>query len=266
MKKSYCTDLAAQYKFGLLNKDIYKDIPKSTRYIWKNKDFSKIVGFDMVFSDEKLELLKTFLSNQTLLKAAKGLFFIFSYWMSIVANIREMNSLLRKNMESIIKTIDLATPLMGLKHACKLFKISENQFYAWKRKVACLLSPVDKCFKQNPSNIAPSELKVIKQFVQNEQYKDYPLVGIYYKMMRSEKAFMSLTSFYKYAKLFDNSTDRKLFKAKQKTGIRAAKSKEIIHADVCVYRPLDYTKCFIYFIDNIVSPSVRLQIVRHPEW
>jgi transposase InsO family protein len=29
------------------------------------------------------------------------------------------------------------------------------------------------------------------------------------------------------------------------------KPKEIIHADVCVYRPLDYTKCFIYFIvDN----------------
>ncbi|MDR2971028.1 MAG: transposase family protein, partial [Bacteroidales bacterium] len=33
--------------------------------------------------------------------------------------------------------------------------------------------------------------------------------------------------------------------------MRAAKPKEIIHADVCVYRPLDNTKCFIYFIvDN----------------
>ena len=42
-----------------------------------------------------------------------------------------------------------------------------------------------------------------------------------------------------------------MFKAKKKTGIRAAKPKEIIHADVCVYRPLDNTKAFIYFIvDN----------------
>ena len=70
-------------------------------------------------------------------------------------------------------------------------------------------------------------------------------------MMRKAKAFMSLSTFYKYAKIFDNQTNRKLFKAKPKIGIRATKPKEIIHADVCVYRPLDYTKCFIYFIvDN----------------
>jgi len=251
MKKSYCTNLAVQFQIGMLSKDIYKNIPKSTLYVWKCKDFSKIIGYDMMFTDEKLELIKTFLSNQTLLKAAKGLFFIFSCWISIVVNVRGMKSLLRKNMESIIKTIDLAISLMGLKHACKLFKISQNQFYAWKRKVTCLLSPVDKCFKQSPLNIAPSELKIMKQFIQDEQYKDYSWVAIYYEMMRNGKAFMSLTSFYKYAKLFDNISNRKLFKAKPKTGIRAAKPKEIIHADVCVYRPLDYTKCFIYFIvDN----------------
>ena len=77
------------------------------------------------------------------------------------------------------------------------------------------------------------------------------MVAVYYEMMRKGKAFMSLTTFYKYAKLFDNAAKRRLFKAKQKKGIRAAKPKEIIHADVCVYRPLDNTKAFIYFIvDN----------------
>ena len=140
---------------------------------------------------------------------------------------------------------------MGLKHACKLFKISENQFYAWKRKINCIFSPLEKCLKQNPLNISASELITMKTFVRDEQYKDYPLAAIYYEMMRQEKAFMSLTAFYKYAKFFDNAANRRKFKAKQKTGIRAEKPKEIIHADVCVYRPSDYTKCFIYFIvDN----------------
>jgi len=251
MKRSYCTDIAAQYKYGLLSKNIWKKIPKSTRSAWKGKDFSKLVGYDMVFTDEKIELIKAFLTNQTLLKAAKGLFFVFSCWISITANVRGMKSLVRKNMESIVKTIDYVTPLMGLRHACKLFKISENQFYVWKRKVTCLLSPVDKCLNQSPLNISPSELKTIKQFAQDEQYKDFPLVAVYYEMMRNEKAFMSLTSFYKYAKFFDNAGNRKIFKVKRKIGIRAIKPKEIIHADVCVHRPLDNTKCFIYFIvDN----------------
>ena len=66
MKKSYYTDLAVQFKFGLLKKEIYRNIPKSTLYVWKNKDFSKMVGYDIVFTDEKLELMKAFLSNKRL--------------------------------------------------------------------------------------------------------------------------------------------------------------------------------------------------------
>jgi hypothetical protein len=251
MKKSYCTDIQLQYKFDLLNKDLYKNIPKSTRNSWKKRDFSKMVGYDMALTDEKIELIKTFLSNQTLLKAAKGLFFVYSCWISITINIRGMKTLLRKNMETIVRTIELVEPLMGVKHACKLFKISLHQFYAWKRKTVCSLSSLNQCVKQTPLAISPSEQQIIKSFVQNDRYKDYSLATIYYEMMRNKKAFMSLTSFYKYAKIFDNISVRKLFKAKQKTGIRATKPKEIIHADVCVYRPLDYTKCFIYFIvDN----------------
>ena len=164
---------------------------------------------------------------------------------------RGIKTMLRKNKDIIVKTIDMIIPLMGLKHACKLFKISQTQFYAWKRKIACALSPLSSCLKANAFNIAPSELEIMKTFIQNEQYKDYSLAAIYYEMMRQGKAFVSLSTFYKYAKLFDNAVNRKRFKAKPKTGIRAKNPKEIIHADVCVYRPLDYTKCFIYFIvDN----------------
>jgi transposase InsO family protein len=146
--------------------------------------------------------------------------------------------------------------LMGLKHACKLFQISENQFYAWKRKIHCALSPLNLCLKQGSFIISSSELKAVKTFVQELQYKNYPLVAVYYEMMRKAKAFMSLTTFYKYAKYFDGANNRRRFKPKQKTGIRASKPKEIIHADVCVYRPQDYTKTFIYFIADNFSRMI----------
>ncbi|MDD4210393.1 MAG: integrase core domain-containing protein [Bacteroidales bacterium] len=251
MKHSYHTDFAIQFQLGLLEKNDYKNIPKSTLYSWKTRNFSHFIGGDIVFSDEKLELIKTFLSNQVLLKAAKGLYFVHSVWVKIMENVHGIKTLLRKNKELIIETIDFVIPLLDLEHACKLFKISINQFYAWKRKTQCLLSPTNSCAKENPLSVSPTELITIKQFMEDEQYKDFPLVSVYYEMMRKGKAFMSLTTFYKYAKLFDNVVKRRLFKAKQKTGIRATKPKGIIHADVCVYRPLDYTKLFIYFIiDN----------------
>jgi len=186
----------------------------------------------------------------------KGLFFIYSTCITITADLRGMKTILRKNKETILKTIDLATPLIGLKHACKLFKISQNQFCAWKRKIICILSPLNQCIKQNTLNISPSELQTVKSLVGDDRYKNYPLVAVYYEMMRNGKAFMSLTSFYKYAKFFISIENRKIFKAKQKTGIRAAKPKQIIHADVCVYRPLDYAKCFIYFIADNFSRMI----------
>ena len=218
MKQSYHTDFSIQFKLGLLNRKEWKNIPKSTIHSWKNRDFNNLIGNEIPFSDEKIEIIKNFLANQTLLKAAKGLFFVYSAWSSITDNVRGIKTLLRKNRESIIKTIDCVIPLMGLKHACKLFKISEGQFYAWKREVTCLLSPLNKCFKQSTQNISPSELQTVKRFVQNEQYKEHSLSAVYYEMMRKGKVFMSLTSFYKYAKLFTNSAGCKMFKPKQKTG------------------------------------------------
>ena len=114
MKQTYNTDLYFQYQFKILDQEIRKNIPKSTLYSWKTKNLSKIVGNDTVFSDEKIELIKNFLSNQTLLKAAKGLYFVYSTWISVTENVRGMKSSLRKNKERIVRTIDSIIPLMGL--------------------------------------------------------------------------------------------------------------------------------------------------------
>jgi len=78
MKQSYHTDLSIQFQLGLLDGEVCRSIPKSTLYSWKKRDFTKFVGTEFLYSDEKIELVKAFLSSQTLLKAAKGLYFIYS--------------------------------------------------------------------------------------------------------------------------------------------------------------------------------------------
>lgn len=62
------------------------------------------------FPTKKIELIKTFLSNKTLLKAAKGLFFIYSAWISITSSVRGVKNSLRKNRETVTKTINIVTP------------------------------------------------------------------------------------------------------------------------------------------------------------
>jgi len=247
----YHTDFIILFTLGMLGKEELKNVPKSTQQAWKERDFSKIIRSEYSYYLENKELIEAFLANKTLLNAAKGLYFIYSTLVSIMDDVRGMKAKLRQNREKIVQTIENVEPLMGLKRACRFLKITVSQFYTWKRKINCALSPINECIKQHPLRTSASELQVIKEFVQNPEYKDYSWSSIHCEMERQERAFVSLNTFYKYVKLFDNFPNRKRFKAKQKIGIRATKPKEILHADVCIYRPLDYAKVFIYFIvDN----------------
>jgi transposase InsO family protein len=69
-------------------------------------------------------------------------------------------------------------------------------------------------------------------------------------MLRDKSAFLSLTSFYKYANLLlPNRPIRK--KIRKTNGLRADAPKKILHMDVTIFKPLDNTKVYLYFlVDN----------------
>ena len=76
-------------------------------------------------------------------------------------------------------------------------------------------------------------------------------------MLEEGKAAMSLQSFRNYTNLFYPRT--KLLKNKKnrnKVGIRASKPFEKLHMDVTIYRPLDNTRVYIYFIVDNFSRKI----------
>jgi hypothetical protein len=87
MKHTYHTDFIFLSMLGMLGKEEVKAIPKSTLHAWKNRDFSNLIGRNISFADDKIDLIKTFLSNKSLLNAAKGLYFIHCTWVSITNNL-----------------------------------------------------------------------------------------------------------------------------------------------------------------------------------
>ena len=85
-------------------------------------------------------------------------------------------------------------------------------------------------------------------------------------MLDEGKAAMSLQSFRNYTNLFYPRTKLpKNKKNRHRIGIRATKPFEKLHMDVTIYRPLDNTRVYIYFIvDNfsrkILSWKASLEI------
>jgi len=75
MKRSYHTDICIQYKLGMLDNDLVEQIPSSTLLNWKHREFKKLFGTDeVVFSDEKIQLIKTFVSAKKSFKLIKAFF------------------------------------------------------------------------------------------------------------------------------------------------------------------------------------------------
>ncbi len=85
-------------------------------------------------------------------------------------------------------------------------------------------------------------------------------------MLEEGKAIMSLQSFRNYTNLFyPRAKLPKNKKNRNRIGIRASKPFEKLHMDVTIYRPLDNTRVYIYFIvDNfsrkILSWKASLEI------
>ena len=251
MKHSYHTDIAVQYKLGILNQTLLKQIPSSTLHNWKNKDFSLLVGTEYVSDfEQNLQMIKDFLSKKALLKAAKALYIVYCSYVMLFNMVKSKKKIFRRSKEIIVRAIDRIKDAVGFERALRAFGISYQQFYAWKRTIKCPLSQVNLCRKIYYNQLTQKEVNVIKSYLANPVFLHWNITPIYYRILRDKAAFFSKYAFYSYVNRL-HLQRAKPEKKKYTSGIRAEAPKHILHADVTIYRPLDHSKVYIYLLaDN----------------
>ena len=81
-------------------------------------------------------------------------------------------------------------------------------------------------------------------------------IYVYYKALRDNAVFMGIGTWYKYANRL--GIKRKFFRINRKNviGIRASRPLQILHMDVTIFKPLDNTKVYIYFIVDNFSRTI----------
>jgi len=257
LKRSYHTDICLQYKLGLLPIEIQNQIPYTTLANWKKKDYNQHFGMDGCFTDEKIELIRNFVTQKQLLNAAKAIYFVYSFFAKISCELKQRQKTFRKYKDKIINIIDYIKPTIGFESALKRFQITYQQYYAWKKKINCDNTFWDSCPKVFYNQLTFSEIGVMKKYLSDTRLANFSMSTIYYQMMRDKEAFMSLTSFYKYAKLLNFSSAKPASRRrKHLIGIRAKKPRQIIHADVSIFRLLDNSKAYIYLIVDNYSRKI----------
>ena len=143
MRQSYHTDICIQYKLGMLDEEVSRQIPSSTLHNWKHRDFKKLFGADeAVFSDEKIQMIKTFVSAKKSFKLIRAFFRVQQTVQQLFNQAKHKARILRDSKKQIVDTVENVKQSFGLDRAVVLLGISIQQYYAWKRKL--------RCTKENP--------------------------------------------------------------------------------------------------------------------
>ncbi|TGM58276.1 DDE-type integrase/transposase/recombinase [Leptospira adleri] len=255
-KNSYHTVLLFKTQLNLLSPLERNIIPKSTRYDWKNRNLSKIIGYDSndpIFKD--LELYKKALDSNTFMKILKSLFSVYSFYDSLSETIRGKRRIWNDRRKQIASIIQRISPSIGLKRACRFMKISVQRYYRWKNEILCDSSIFGLCRKVHPKQLTIPEQKIITKYLKKPEFLHWPLRSIFYKILKDGLAFLSLPTFYKYARVL--APKREIIrKLRKRIGIRSSAPLFLLHMDTTILRVQDGSKVYTHFIMDNFSRAI----------
>ncbi|EMK26112.1 DDE-type integrase/transposase/recombinase [Leptospira kirschneri] len=255
-KNSYHTTLVFKTQMNLLSPLEKERIPKSTRHDWKNRDLTKIVGYDEndpIFKD--LDLYKKALDSETFRKALESLFDVYSFYDSLSEHIRGKRKIWNDRRKEIVSLVEKIVPSFGLKRSCHFLKISIQRFHRWKKELHCNSSAFNLCRKIHPKQLTISEQKVISKYLKLPEFFHWPLRSIFYKILNDGSAFFSLATFYKYARILGSAREI-IRKARKRIGIRASAPLTLLHMDTTILQVQDGSKVYIHFIMDNFSRTI----------
>jgi putative transposase len=259
MKTVYSTNTKLKYIFGILDTEIIKLIPASTRSYWKHKlDPARIFGVDHKFDDKEVKDIAAFAKRLKKHTLSRAMFQIEKAVTNIFQDLNtKSKSTLKQYKEEIVNLVDNVKDTIGFERTLKLFDITANRYYSWKNNLNCTTSPFSRCRKLYYNQLSIDEVDVIKEYLSNREYQFWYLCSVYWKMMHDGAAFMCKATFYKYAKALGFTESRKrIKKIKYHKGIRAEKPLQLLHMDLTQFRARDGSRIFISFIVDNYSRAI----------
>jgi hypothetical protein len=243
------------HKFNALPDEFRSQILYSTLYSWDKRDVTQIIGCNSI-ADSDVNLLKQIATNKKLRMAAKALYFLFSMVSKLFQSAENKAELLRVNKSVIIDIIKKVKTVIGTKRVLRLIGLSPNQFYYWIETKKCHQSLLDLCRKRNPHQMLESEVKVIKDYLLNDQFRNWSSLSIYYQALRDRAVYMGKGTWYKYARRLGIKRKFYRIKSKKQVGIRATSPLLILHMDVTIFKPIDNSRIYIYLLVDNFSRSI----------
>ncbi|MBL7771729.1 MAG: hypothetical protein JNM95_02565 [Chitinophagaceae bacterium] len=146
-----------------------------------------------------------------------------------------------------------------LKYLLAKMQISKQKYYYWKNKVTCKKSSTGSCIKHHPNQLTEKEVEHITEYLHKPDYEYWSLSSIFYQLLRDNKLFCGLTTFYKYVSHEIIEARRKKKPPKLYSRITSNHVFEKLHLDTTLLRLKNFTRVYITrkFLKNITLPILQ---------
>lgn len=265
IKTIYHPNFIAGYFLNLLPVDLLKQVPRSTRHDWNAKRDKLMFGSCWNCNNRQhMETLALINSNETLLAVNKALIKVIAIKKYMGKHITRIKDGISKANKTVLAHIKKAATVLGLNTTLSFIQITASFYRVLSKPKKCSFSLLNLCRVKHPNQLLQNQVKVIKEYAINTSYSHWPLSSIYHQILRDDAGFFGKSTFYKYAALLGITRFRPLHRrTNHKTGIRAGKCLQVLHADITEFKTADNKKTYIYLIIDNYSRCILSWDISH---
>jgi hypothetical protein len=199
-KRSYHPMLIVLFHLQLLDVQLLKQIPYSTRTYWKQLEQETQFGFEVV-EDYLLRNvdIKAVYTSKLVFKVCRLVCRIHHAFVKTGKLLRERPVQYKKQIaEILVKSVDSICNYVSVEVAARIMNISSDTYYRLRNELVCLRSHTRRCFRLYPQQLSLREVQVIDNAVNDPANFRLPLSTVFFQLLRAGKLFCSLSTFYKY--------------------------------------------------------------------
>jgi len=263
MRTSWDTSIKHVARHGLL-KDILTSgqiskIPSSNLSRWRHEPDDKYVHSEINgIIKQEIKFIKRMNQSSKIKKINESYFRLADTFHYVISNVKGVKTLMQNQKELIINTIDNLKDIIPIDNALKLFNISRTTFQNYKSIIIhkCESSYFKWCNRRFSNQLLPKEVETIKEYMENERYRDWSKSSVYLRAIRDNMLFCGLSTFYKYCRLLGFSNLKTHRKSDKYKPLKTSKPNEVWCADVTIFKTEDHIKHYIHILMDHYSKKI----------
>jgi hypothetical protein len=262
-RRSWDTSVKHLTRYGVLHDVLSPDqitkIPRSNISRWKQETDDKYAFCDINnIIKQEVELIKRINQSSKIKKINESYFKLADTFHEVISKIKGVKSVIKQQKELIVNTIESVKDIISIDKALKVFNISRSTFENYKSIVIhkCNESYFKWCVKRFSNQLLANEVKMIKIYMEHDDYKFWSKSSVYLKAVRDEKLQCCISTFYKYCRLLGFKNRPRKRKSDDYNPVVTLKPNELWCADVTIFKTSDNVKHYIHFLIDHFSKYI----------